>query len=173
LKKLVLIIMATVVICLTVDAQGAFPKAGQFGLQTDLVFTSTGFGNAGDVGAKIMITDNLALRLALGVQGSTLSLSSINTLVDLGAGLEFHFRIKGGVSPYLGVEVSTNVASFTDVDYLSYGGGICAVFGGEYFFSSNFSWAGEARVGGIYFAEPPSGAIGTLGFATFLTWYFN
>ena len=53
--------------------------------------------------------------------------------------------------------------------------GLAGVFGGEYFFSSNFSWACEARLGFVSYnnVATPTTTIGTLGFATFLTWYIN
>jgi hypothetical protein len=97
------------------------------------------------------------------------------TLFDLGVGFEYHFGGKGGVSPYAGAQISYSGASVPAGGTAPSQYGIDAVFGGEYFFSSNFSWAGEARFGVV--SDSTAGVkttyIGTLGFAAFLTWYIN
>jgi hypothetical protein len=174
MKKIVLVILAVVLVSSLTFAEGG-ATAGQFGLQTGLVFTGVGLGFVGDIGAKYIVTDNIALRAALGLRNIS-SGGDSTTLFDLGAGFEYHFGGKGGVSPYAGAEISYSGASFsvggdTPIEF-----GLGGVFGAEYFFSSNFSWAGEARLGFIYYddgAGTKTNVIGTLGFATFVTWYIN
>lgn len=182
MKKLFLIIIAVLTIGTLAHAQGA-PKAGEFGIQGALTFTSVGgpiFPNfpspaSGAVGAKYWINNDIAVRAALGFL-NTAATGGSTTLYDLGAGFEYHFGGKGGVSPYAGAEISYSAES------ISAGGGtpsdfaVKGVFGGEYFFSSNFSWAGELGLGFDSFknaAGNTTTTIGTLGFATFLTWYIN
>ena len=172
MKKIVLVILAAALVSSLAFAEGA-AAAGQIGLQAGVVFTGTALGNAGDVGAKYMITDAIALRAALGL----LNISSggdSTTLFDLGVGFEYHFGGKGGVSPYAGAEISYSGASVPVGDNPSQFG-VVGVFGAEYFFSSNFSWAGEGRLGFIFDdnAGVKTNFIGTLGFASFLTWYIN
>jgi hypothetical protein len=172
MKKLVLVILAVVLVSSSTFAEGA-ANAGQFGLQTALTFTSVGLGFAGDLGAKYLITSNIAVRAALGLS-STSAAGASTTLFDVAAGVEYHFGGKGGVSPYAGAEISYSGASVPAGKGPS-SFGLNGVFGGEYFFSSNFSWAGEARLG--FRSDNAAGAtattIGTAGIATFLTWYIN
>jgi len=174
MKKIVLVILAIVLVSSLTFAEGE-AKSGQFGLQTGLVFTGVGLGFVGDIGAKYMITDSIAIRAALGLLNISSSGNS-TTLYDLGAGFEYHFAGKGGVSPYAGAEISYSGASFSAGGDTPSEFGLDGVFGGEYFFSSNFSWAGEARLGFVFDddgAGTKTNFIGTLGFATFLTWYIN
>ena len=141
MRKTFLVILAVMLIGSFAFAEGA-PRAGEFGIQGALIFTTLGFGPVGDVGAKYFINDTMAIRVGLGIV-NTSSGGTSQTLYDLGAGFEYHLGGKGGVSPYVGAELSYGGES------LSAGGttpsvfGLAAVFGGEYFFSSNFSWAGE------------------------------
>ena len=174
MKKLVLVMLAMVVVNSLVFAEGE-PAAGKFGVQTRLIFTSTSLPSASGFGAKFMINDSIALRAALGILNYKSSGSSI-TLFDLGAGFEYHFAPKGGVSPYVSAELSYSAASFSGGGTSPSDFGLCAAIGGEYFFSSNFSWAGEARLGYDSYkdgAGVTTTYIGTFGFATFLTFYIN
>jgi hypothetical protein len=171
MKKLVLVILAIVVVSSSAFAEGA-PTPGQLGLQTAVTFTNVP-GFTGDLGAKYIITSNIAVRAALGLS-STSSGGASTTFFDLAAGVEFHFGGKGGVSPYAGAEISYSGAS-VPVGKGPSSFGVNGVFGGEYFFSSNFSWAGEARLGfrTDNVAGTTSTTFGTAGIATFLTWYIN
>jgi hypothetical protein len=174
MKKLPLVVLASVLAGSLGFGQG-MAKAGKFGLQTAITFTDATGSSAGDIGVKYMIADGLALRAALGVLHYGGSGSS-QTLFDVGAGFECHFRALAGVSPYAGAALSYSG------EVLSSGGsapsdfGIAALGGAEYFFSDNFSWAGEARLG---FRTYDSGSstttrLGTLGMYTFImTWYLN
>jgi hypothetical protein len=172
MKKLVLVILAVVLVSSSAFAEGG-PKAGQLGLQTSVTFTTAIAGlDAGDLGAKFMITDALAVRAGLGLK--SVSAGGVSTtLFDLGAGFEYHFGGKGGVSPYAGAEISYSTAASGGTSQSEFG--LNGVFGGEYFFSSNFSWAGEARLGfrTNNIAGTTTTTIGTAGLATSLTWYIN
>ena len=98
------------------------------------------------------------------------------TLYSLGAGFEYHFGAgKGGVSPYAGAQLSYSGESISTGGTTPSDFGLAAVVGGAYFFSNNFSWAGEARLGfdSATAAGVTTTTIGTFGFATFLTWYLN
>ncbi|HVO39280.1 MAG TPA: outer membrane beta-barrel protein, partial [Spirochaetia bacterium] len=128
------------------------------------------------VGVKYLITDAIAIRAALGLANVAASGGSA-TYYDLGAGFEYHFGGKGGVSPYAGAEVSYSGESISTGGTTPSEFGLAGVVGGEYFFSNNFSWAGEARLG-FDSATSAGGvtttSIGTIfGFSTFLTWYLN
>ncbi len=174
MKRLVLVLSLVVLVSTFTFAQAA-AKPGQFGIQSALTFTSV--GGSGAVGGKYWINNNVAVRAAVGflnIAGTGLT----TTRYDLGAGFEYHFGGKGGVSPYAGAEVSYSGESVstggkTDSDFALQG-----VFGGEYFFSSNFSWAGELGLGFDSSYAALTGntttTIGTFGFASFLlTWYIN
>lgn len=174
MKRLFLVVLAVALVSSLAFAEGA-PKAGEFGLQGAFTLTSVGLGSTFDVGLKYLITDSVALRAALGLANVSATGGS-TTYYDLGAGLEYHFGGKGGVSPYAGVEVSYSGLSFSTGGSTPSDFAFAAMFGGEYFFSSNFSWAGEARLG-FDSAKTAGGAttttIGTIGVGSFLTWYLN
>jgi len=172
MKKLVFVILAVVLVSSSALAEGA-AAPGQFGLQTAVTFTSVGLGFTGDLGAKYIITNNIAVRAALGL-ATTSSGGATTNFFDVAAGFEYHFGGKGGVSPYAGAEISYSSASIPAGKGPS-SLGVNGVFGAEYFFSSNFSWAGEARLGfrSDNAAGTTSTTFGTAGIATFLTWYIN
>ena len=171
MKRLFLVVLAVVLVGSFAFADVS-AKAGQLGLQSGLIFT--GSGNAGAVGAKYMITDTIGARAGLGLSISS-SGGSSTTYFDLGGGVEFHFGGKGGVSPYAGAELNYSGEAHSTGATAPSEFGMYAMFGGEYFFSSNFSWAGEARLG--FDSRTSSGStttkFGSFGFATFLTWYIN
>jgi hypothetical protein len=174
MKKLLLVMLASVMIGSLGFAEG-MAKAGKLGLQTAITFTNATGSSAGDIGVKYIITDEIALRAAIGLLHYSGSGSS-QTLFDIGAGFEYHFRALGGVSPYAGAALSYSGESLSSGGSTPSDIGISALGGAEYFFSSNFSWAGEARIG---FGSYNSGSstttrIGTLGMYTFImTWYLT
>jgi outer membrane protein W len=175
MKKLVLIMFAAIVAGSLAFGQ-VTARGGQIGLQAGTIFTGIG-EYTGAIGVKYLVNDAIALRADAGVRHYSYSTNSGTiTAYDLGLGLEYHFEGKGGVSPYVGAlfnysgeSVSPKVDTPSDL-------GLMALFGGEYFFSSNFSWAGEARIGYDYYKSAAGDTIttiGTYGFATFLTYYFS
>ena len=90
-------------------------------------------------------------------------------------GLEYHFGVIGGVSPYLGAEISYTGFSISGGTSANTDLGLRAVVGGEYFFSNNFSWAGELGLG--YDSNYIGGTattntfIGTVGASFIITYY--
>jgi len=82
------------------------------------------------------------------------------------------------VSPYVGAALSYSTESLSGGAPAASDLGIKAMFGAEYFFSNNFSWAGELGLGydSFYNPGPPATtttSIGTIGFGSFLTYYLN
>ena len=171
MRKLVLVLVALVAFTIAVEAQAA-PKSGQFGMQTAVTFTSTSatFSPSGDIGVKYMVTDAIGIRGALGFANS-----SAGTGFDIAAGFEYHLAGKGGVSPYAGAQLSYSGSSVSGGGGAPSDFGLSAVFGAEYFFSSNFSWGGEAQLG---FRSTSNGTTSQTTFGTaqallILTWYLN
>ncbi len=177
MRKLMLVLVALVAFTIAVEAQAA-PKSGQFGMQTAVTFTSTTFSPtgtnfsspSGDIGVKYMITDVIGIRGALGFANS-----SAGTGFDIAAGFEYHLAGKGGVSPYAGAQLSYSGSSVSGGGGAPSNFGLSAVFGAEYFFSSNFSWGGEAQLG---FRSASDGTTSQTTFGTaqallILTWYLN
>jgi hypothetical protein len=172
MKRLVLVLIAVVLISISAFAEGT-PKAGEFGIQTSVaVFTFLSVPPLASLGAKYWITDAMALRAGLGFASQ--SGSNSMTAYDIGAGFEYHFAGKGGVSPYAGIQASINSQTPSGGSATT-GYMINAVLGGEYFFSNNFSWGGEIGigVGGSDNNGVTSTLVSTVGAATILTWYLN
>jgi hypothetical protein len=174
-KKLLLLVIFIVVLGSTAFAEGA-ARGGQFGIQTAVILSATGIspGPGAALGAKYMISDNMALRAALGIVNIS-SGGGSTTAYDLGVGFEYHFGGKGGVSPYVGAQVGYSGGSFSGGGTAPTDFGLNGVFGAEYFFSSNFSAAGELSLG---FNSGTAGGVTTTvigtGSALFLlTWYIN
>ena len=122
------------------------------------------------LGAEYMIADTMGIRAGLGFinSGST-------TDYSLAAGFEYHFPAKGGVSPYVGGEVSDSGQSRSSGGTTPSQFGVNAVFGARYFFSTNFAWGGEVRLG---YTSTTAGATTTTALGTDsvqidLTWFLN
>jgi hypothetical protein len=174
MKRLMVSVLLLAAAGALVFAEGA-PKGSEFGIQTSLGVTNSPVGGGvSSIGAKFFLTDAVALRAEFGLLSSSGG-GTTTTGFEFGVGGEYHFAGKGGVSPYIGAQ-------------FGYGGGsvpggaaapsifaILAAFGGEYFFSSNFSLAGEVRFG--FSSENAAGVttsnIGTAGVGLIGTWYIN
>ncbi|HVP18618.1 MAG TPA: hypothetical protein VMU36_06440 [Spirochaetia bacterium] len=182
MKRLLLPVGVLVLVGYFAFAEGA-PKPGEFGIQGGVVFTSLlaagGTSPNGSLGAKYFVNDNVALRAGFGVVNVAAGGAS-TTAYSFGAGFEYHLAGKGGVSPYVGAAVSYSGESLSGGGSTPSDFGIKAIFGGEYFFSNNFSWAGELGLGydSLYNPGTPplipattTSSIGTIGFGTFLTYY--
>ena len=104
MKKMVLVILTLLFVCSLTFADGA-PKGGEFGVQGALVFTTLGLGSVGDLGITYMFADDFGMRADLGIVNSSSGGSSA-ALFDLGVGIQYYFGNKGGVSPYVGGELS-------------------------------------------------------------------
>ena len=174
MKKLLLVLAAVVLISAFTYAEGA-PKAGEFGIQGGVTFTGV-FGPliaAGDLGAKYWLSNALALRAGVGFDNNAAP-ALTTTAYDLGVGFEYHFAGKGGVSPYAGAALSYSGESFSTGGPTASDFGVKLIFGGEYFFSDNFSWAGELGLGYLsaYNGATTTTLLTTFGMGTFLTYYF-
>jgi len=173
MKRLFFPIAVLIFVSAHASAEGA-PKGGEFGIQTSLGVANTPvLAAVSSVGVKYFFTDAIALRGEFGLDSRS-SGGATTTGFVLGVGGEYHFSLKGGVSPYAGAQ-------------FGYGGGsvpagtagntfaINAAFGGEYFFSNNFSLAGEVRFGfsstnnaGATTTDVATGGVSLIG-----SWYIN
>jgi hypothetical protein len=174
MKRLLLVLVAVMAINFSVMADGA-PRKGTIGIQSAVGLTGTNLSPSGSLGAKFFITDAIAVRASLGFSSSTTSGGGGGTGFDLGAGFEYHFGGKGGVSPYAGVELGYSIGSPAGGGNAQNVFAVDGVFGAEYFFSSNFSWAGELMLG---YASNTIGAASSSSFGTnaaifIITWYLN
>ena len=169
MKNIALILVAIVLVS-SLALAGDMAKQGQWGVNTTLGTGSTG------AGFKFMVSENMAVRAGLAFASiSPAGGGGSTSNYGIDAGLEFHQAAIGGVSPYFGVQVMYNGQSLPAPAVNSTSIGVQGVYGGEYFFSSNFSWAGEAGIG--FTSSGPSGAtsttIGTASASFILTWYLN
>jgi hypothetical protein len=178
MKKLLLPILVLILIGMLAFAEGA-PKGGDLGIQGGVVFTNLPGGTSpnGSLGAKYFINDNIAVRAGFGIVNVSAGGAS-STGYCFGGGFEYHLGVKGAVSPYVGAAISYSGESLSGGAAGLSDLGIKAVFGAEYFFSNNFSWAGELGLGydSFYNPGPPAAtttSIGTIGFGSFLTYYLN
>jgi len=168
-KRLLFIALVLVVVAAAAFAQA---KKGQFGTQVAGTITSTGASPAGALGARYMITDNIAVRAMLGFLNNS---STTTTGYDLLGAFEYHFAGKGGVSPYVGAEIGYSGQAASGGGPTPSDFGVQAVFGAEYFLSSNFSWGGEASLGfdSATSAVPATTTKLSTSVSTLLTWYLN
>jgi Outer membrane protein beta-barrel domain len=179
MKRLLIPVLVLLLVGYLTFAEGA-PKSGDFGIQGGVVFTNLGnigVSPNGTLGVKYFVNENVALRAGFGIV-SVASGGASTTGYAFGAGFEYHFGLKGGVSPYAGAAISYSSESLSGGAPAASDLGIKAVLGAEYFFSNNFSWAGELGLGydSFYNPGPPAAttsSIGTIGFGSFLTYYLN
>ena len=177
MKKIALVLIAIALISASALA-GDMVKSGQWGIQTSLGVAGSPVIGTNSAGVKFMASENLAVRVELGFTSFSPAGGGGSTSgYALGAGFEYHMESKGGnVSPYVGLQAGYGGGSAP-------GGGttptvfaVNGVFGGEYFFSSNFSVGGEVGLG--FASAGASGAtstgIGTFGVGNWIaTWYLN
>jgi hypothetical protein len=185
MKKIALVLMAIAIVSSAAFA-GDMAKSGQWGVQTSLSTSSS------TLGLKFMASENLAIRVEGGFASVTPSVptgetSSSTTAYQFGAGFEYHMTAVGSVSPYVGLGGGYLGKSLPDLPsgYSNPNAWfIEGHWGGEYFFSSNFSWAGQigleyASANTNNFSLPvPSGYSNANSFSTFnatmiATWYLN
>ena len=175
MKKIALVLIAIVLVSSAAFSQG-MAKSGQWGVQTAL---GAGGITSNTIGFKFMASENLAVRLEAGFNSfSPGGGAPSNSAYGFGAGFEYHMTAVGSVSPYVGLGAgysglsiggAVNNPSWFDVK---------GYWGGEYFFSSNFSWAGQVGLDFVSFSPGGGGnsqtTIGTNGSATMIaTWYLN
>jgi len=187
MKKIALVLIAIALIS-SVAMAGDMAKSGQWGVQTSL---GAGSNNTATIGLKFMASENLAIRVEAGF-GSVSPANGSGSTSDygFGAGFEYHMTALGSVSPYVGigagysgVSVSNQPAGQSNPAYFNVQG----YWGGEYFFSSNFSWAGQIGIGytghtNQAYQDPndatktlygTDNTIGTTSATMILTWYLN
>lgn len=183
MKKLLLVLLAVALVGSVASAQ-MMAKTGQWGVQTSIGVATSPVLKTSTIGAKFIVSDQVGIRVEAGLTSFSVSGGAGSTTgYAIGAGFEYHLTGgKGNVSPYLGLQAgfgggsvptpAGGVAPTTSSTF-----GIVGVFGGEYFFSSNFSWAGELGIG---FAST-SNFVGTNSASLFatgsvtniFTWYIN
>ncbi|HTK80974.1 MAG TPA: hypothetical protein VL633_01665 [Bacteroidota bacterium] len=150
-------------------------KSGQWGIQTSL---GAGSQTSSTIGLKFMASENLAVRVEAGFTSfSPGGGGSTSSGYGFGAGFEYHMTAVGGVSPYVGLGAGYNGVSIGGAANNPSTFNVLGFWGGEYFFSSNFSWAGQIGLGFNSFSPGGGGnsqtTIGTTSLATTLTWYMN
>jgi hypothetical protein len=148
--------------------------------------------STGSIGLKFMASENVAVRVEAGFSSNSPAGGGGSTSgYAVGAGFEYHMTAVGGVSPYVGLQAgyasgsvpSPAVGTAPPVPAAI---SVNGVWGGEYFFSSNFSWGGEIGVGFSSLSNQQSGvdalgnptygsasAFGTGSATMILTWYLN
>jgi len=175
MKKIALVLIAIAVLS-TAAMAGDMAKSGQWGIQTSL---GAGSQTSSTIGLKFMASENLAIRVEAGFASfSPGGGASTSSGYGFGAGFEYHMTAVGGVSPYVGLGAGYNGVSIGGAANNPSAFNVLGYWGGEYFFSSNFSWAGQIGFGFNSTSSGVSGAptattIGTTSLATTLTWYMN
>lgn len=180
MKRFAIVLIAIIVMG-SIAFSGDMAKQGQWGVQTAVGPTNLGSGlGLQSAGFKFMISDNSAIRAGLAFSSfSPGGGGNSQSEFGIGAGFEYHMTAVGGVSPYLGLQAGYDTYSpgggANSPNLFSVGG----VYGGEYFFSSNFSMAGEVGIKFQSYSSGASGAsastmFGTTGVASLIaTWYLN
>src|SRR5262245_6773002 len=179
MKKIALVLMAIAIVS-TAAFAGDMAKSGQWGVQTALSNQSW------TLGLKFMASENLAIRAEGGFESTTPAVpsgqtSSSTTYYLFGAGFEYHMMAVGNVSPYVGLGGGYAGQSLPNLPAGQSNPNQWFVeghWGGEYFFSSNFSWAGQI---GLQYNSTSTGLSGyssANSFSTFnatmiATWYLN
>ena len=205
MKKIALVLIAIALVSVTAIA-GDMAKVGQWGVQASIGAATSPVQGVSTIGAKFMASENVAIRVEAGLSSysppspgtvypSTTPAypSGSTTGYEFGAGFEYHMTAVGGVSPYVGLQAgyasgstpapaAPATAPPTPATF-----SVTGVWGGEYFFSSNFSWGGEIGLGfssttniwngGVdasgKLTYGSSSTIGTGSATMILTWYLN
>ena len=174
MKRVALVLFAIVLIGSIATAQMA--KSGAWGVTGNFQVATSPQVPTQDAGFKFMVSDNLAIHIGVGLTSYTPSGGSASTGYDFNAGIQYYMESKGGnVAPFIGASIGYGGASLAGGATASTMLAVTGWFGGEYFFSPNFSWGGAAGLG--FVSSGPSGAtstgIGTGQVAMLLTWYVN
>ena len=177
MKRIALVLMAIVVVS-AVAFSGDMAKQGAWGVQTSLGLASATVGTAITTGWKFRVSDNMAVRAEVGFGSSSPpGGGGSSSGYGFGAGFEYHWNPSGmgNVSPYVGAGLGYGGGSVT-------GGGTAATdlrfagfVGGEYFFSSNFSAAGQVGLGfqSVGASGNTASNIGTVSMTGIWTWYLS
>lgn len=176
MMKVVLTLMVIVLVS-SVGFSQSMAKSGQWGIQTSIGAAASPVLGTGTIGAKFLVSEDFALRIEAGINSlSPPGGGGSTTGYAVGGGFEYHLAGgMGNVSPYLGLQAGFGGGSVPGGGTTPTSISVVGVFGGEYFFSSNFSWAGELGLG--FNSTGASGTTTTTiatGSATFImTWYIN
>src|SRR5712671_4935472 len=98
MKKIAFVLIAILIVSSVAMSQMA--KQGQWGIQTSLGGANSPVQSTSTIGAKFMASDNVAVRVEVGVSSVTPSGGSASTGYAIGAGFEYHMDAHGNVSPY-------------------------------------------------------------------------
>lgn len=176
MMKVVFTLMLIVLVS-SVGFSQSMAKSGQWGIQTSLGVASSPVAGANTVGFKFLASEDFAIRFEAGLASiSPPGGGGSTTGFEVGAGFEYHLAGgMGNVSPYLGLQAGFGGGSVPGGGTTPTSISVVGVFGGEYFFSSNFSWAGEIGLG--FNSTGASGttttSIGTGSATLIATWYIN
>ena len=176
MKRIAFVLIAIAVLS-TAAMAGDMAKSGSWGIQTAIGVASSPVLSASNVGVKFMASENLAIRVEVGfVTISPPGGGGSTSGYQVGAGFEYHMESKGGsVSPYVGLQAGYGGGSLPGGGTTPNSFAVNGVWGGEYFFSSNFSWGGEVGIG--FLSTGASGnttsAFGTTSATMIATWYLN
>jgi len=175
MKKIAFVLMAVLVVS-SVALSGDMAKQGQWGV-------SGNTGSSGSAaGMKFMLSDNMALNAMLKFSSNSPGGGGTSTSsYGVGLGVEYHMAAVGGVSPYFGGALGFSSGTTPNNGSAPTSISLGVMYGGEYFFSSNFSLAGDIGLGFNSYNSTPNassstsasnfGLSGIGGFTA--TWYLN
>jgi hypothetical protein len=186
MKKIALVLIAIFVISAASFA-GDMAKSGSWGIQTSLGVASSPIQSTNSIGMKFWASDNMAIRVEAGYASFTpASGGDATSGYAIGAGFEYHMTPMGSLSPYVGLEVGYGGGSVPGGGTIPSSLGINGAWGAEYFFASNFSWAGEVQLGyvstsNVYYGNDVNGnpqygtesSFGTGSATMTLSWYLG
>ena len=183
MKKIALVLTAIFVIS-AVSFGGDMAKSGSWGIQTSLGAASSPVQSTTTVGLKFWASDNMAIRVEAGYQSSTPPVGDATSGYAVGAGFEYHMTAIGSLSPYVGLQLGYGGGSVPGGGTTQSQFDVRGVWGAEYFFSSNFSWAGELGLGYTSLSNVPytdvdgpqmgtASSFGTGSATMILSWYMG
>jgi hypothetical protein len=184
MKKIAIVLIAIFVLGASAFA-GDMAKSGSWGIQTSLGVGTSPLASEvsiSSIGLKFMASENLAIRVKAGFTSYTPSVLTGSTSnsasgYEFAGGFEYHMTGVGSVSPYVGAQFGYGGESLPSGGTNVSNWDVVGVFGGEYFFSSNFSWAGEVGIGYANFGAASgydaAHAFGTTSATMIFSWYLN
>ena len=154
MKKIALVLIAIFVIS-AVSFAGDMAKSGSWGVQTSLGIASSPVMSTNSLGLKFWISDNMAIRAELGYLSYTPPIGDATSGYAIGGGFEYHMTPMGNLSPYVGIELGYGGGSVPGGGDTQSSFAVAGAWGAEYFFASNFSWAGEVQLGYLSTSNVP------------------
>jgi hypothetical protein len=183
MKKIALVLIAIFVIT-AVSFGGDMAKSGSWGVQTSLGVASSPVQSTNTLGLKFWASDNMAIRVEAGYQSVTPPVGDATSGYAIGGGFEYHMTAIGSLSPYVGLQLGYGGGSVPGGGTTMSTFAVKGAWGAEYFFSSNFSWAGEVQLGYTSISNVPytdingphtgtESAFGTGSATMTLSWYMG